>query len=106
VNFECQRCGACCCNVAENLTSGFEHYVPIEDPRSKLLTDASLRKKLVSRDNEGDPHMRMLAGRCAALLGRVGDRVRCRVYAHRPRVCRRVQPGDPDCLRARLEHGL
>ena len=101
---DCKRCGACCCNTLENTKLGFEGYVEIDDPTSRLLTDRSLRKKLVSTDERGVPHMRLLDGRCAALRGRIGGRVRCRVYGDRPRACRRVQPGDPECLRARTEN--
>jgi hypothetical protein len=103
---DCRRCGACCCNTRENIASGYAAYVEIDDPRSRLLTDASLRGKLVAVDARGAPHMRLSSDRCAALRGRLGDRVRCSIYAHRPRACRRVQPGDPDCLRARAERGL
>jgi Fe-S-cluster containining protein len=103
VALDCQRCGACCCNTLENVAIRFDGYVEIDDASSRLLTDRSLRKKLVMTDARGVPHMRLLDDRCAALRGRVGDRVRCTVYAHRPRACRRVQPGDPDCLRARAE---
>lgn len=103
---DCTSCGACCCNTPSNIERGYVAYVEIDDPRSRLLTDRSLKRKLVASDEHGIPHMRMLGERCAALSGRVGDRVRCLVYAHRPRACRRVQPGDADCLRAREERGL
>ena len=104
--FDCTSCGACCCNSPDNVARGYVAYVEIDDPRSRLLTDRSLKRKLVASDADGKPHMRMLGDRCAALSGRVGDHVRCTVYAHRPRPCRRVQPGDPDCLRSRHERGL
>lgn len=106
MTWDCTSCGACCCNTKQNIAEGFIHYVRIDQERSKLLTDRSLRKKLVTTDENGLPHMRLLANRCAALQGRIGDRVHCSVYPHRPRVCRRVQPGDSDCLHARAEQGI
>jgi len=32
--------------------------------------------------------------------------VHCAIYAQRPRGCKRVQPGDEACLRARRERGI
>jgi Fe-S-cluster containining protein len=40
------------------------------------------------------------------LKGRLGERVACQVYTHRPAPCRRVTAGDRECLRARRERGL
>jgi len=51
--------------------------------------------------------MRMVdGGRCIALRGSIGRQVRCSIYDVRPRPCRRVQAGDPSCLRARADAGL
>ncbi|MBI3523668.1 MAG: YkgJ family cysteine cluster protein [Betaproteobacteria bacterium] len=51
---------------------------------------------------------RMLShgNRCAALEGRLGERVSCSVYANRPLVCREFQAGSPDCLMVRGALGL
>ncbi len=103
--YDCQRCGACCVNPRVNADEGTEAYVEISDPRAKLLRDRSLRRKYVA-DIDGVAHLRLIDGRCAALRGATGRRVWCVVYAHRPLPCRRVQPGDGDCLRARAEAGL
>jgi len=70
-----------------------------------LRTD--LVKKLVVRDIDGVPHLRLTNdGRCVALAGAFGKDVRCQVYSHRPTPCRTVQPGDALCKRYRHEHGL
>lgn len=103
---DCGACGACCCNPQENIAEGFLGYVEVDDPRSKLLRDKSLRRKFVIEDGDGRPHLRLIDQRCSALRGAIGRQVRCVVYAHRPKGCRRVMPGDRDCLRARAEHGL
>lgn len=44
--------------------------------------------------------------RCAALTGRIGQRVACGIYEWRPNPCRELEPGSDACLRARARHGL
>lgn len=50
--------------------------------------------------------------RCTALLGDVGQQVRCTIYDQRPSPCREfachseVAEGNTDCNRARAAHGL
>ena len=106
MELDCGACGACCFNPPSNVEQGFTAYVEIDDPRSKLLRDRSLKRKFVTMDEDGRPHLRLLGDRCAALKGALGKNVRCTVYAHRPKPCRRVKPGDHDCMRARRERGL
>jgi hypothetical protein len=101
---DCQRCGACCCNPSDNRAEGFGDWIEIE-ARAVLLKRRQLAD-LVVRGADGRPHLRLREdGRCAALQGRVSERVHCRIYSVRPRACRRVQPGDPDCLAARRDAG-
>ena len=101
---DCEACGACCTNAAENEREGRRDYVPVERG-AKLLTRADLVRRWV--DMGGEPHMKLDGeGRCLALRGKLGHRVRCEIYHQRPSAGRRVQPGDGDCLRARRERGL
>jgi len=50
--------------------------------------------------------------RCAALVGRVGERAQCGIYEWRPSPCREfgalapLGRGDDACARARTRHGL
>lgn len=110
-SLDCQACGACCMNAAENGAEGRCDYVAIE-PGARLLSRVDLLRKFVvladpAQGRVAPSHLRMLAdGRCAALRGTLGQRVSCAIYHLRPRPCRTVQPGDGDCLRARLENGL
>lgn len=106
MSFDCQRCGACCQNPAVNRAEGYSAYVAIDDPKSKLLRDPAMRRRYVTFDADDRPHLRLHDDRCAALAGAIGREVRCTIYAHRPRPCRRVQPGDADCMTARAEHGM
>jgi hypothetical protein len=106
MSLDCQACGACCCNAAENEREGRFDYVPIE-PGTALLSRSDLLRKFVIFNEAGEPHLRMnKEGRCQALLGALGRNVSCSIYHHRPRACRTVQPGDGDCVRARSERGL
>ena len=106
MSYDCQRCGACCVNLPENVAEGFSSWVEIE-PDDVILADAELVRKLVVRDGDGVPHLRLAPdGRCLALRGGLGRRVKCDIYADRPSPCRRVQAGDELCLRYRREHGI
>ena len=44
--------------------------------------------------------------RCAALTGKLGERVGCGIYEWRPSPCREFEAGSEACQRARLRHGL
>jgi Fe-S-cluster containining protein len=80
--------------------------VEVEDGDS-ILTRLDLTRKLVIRDLDGVPHLRIASdGRCLALAGALGRHTRCTIYSDRPSACRRVHPGDALCIRYRREHGL
>jgi Fe-S-cluster containining protein len=103
---DCTACGACCTNPEENRSEGFLYYVEV-DRGFSLLARADLRKRYVVEDPEGVPHLRLdPAQRCAALVGKLGKRVHCAIYEHRPRGCRLVEAGSPRCLQARSERGI
>lgn len=44
--------------------------------------------------------------RCAALGGKVGEKVGCGIYEWRPSPCREFEAGSEACHRARARHGL
>ena len=105
-DYDCMRCGACCCNPNENREEGFPFYVEVQ-PDNRLLTKDDLKKRFLVFDEAGVPHMRLdPAGRCVALKGRLGRSVTCAVYEDRPRGCRLVEAGSPRCLQARKERGI
>jgi Fe-S-cluster containining protein len=106
-DLNCRSCGACCCNSKANQAEGYAWYVPVDNPRSKLLSRDDWRKRYVVLDEEGQPHLRLeMAFRCAALTGKLGRNVTCQVYGDRPAGCRRVEAGDAECRRARTELGM
>lgn len=104
---DCQRCGACCVNPAENRAEGYLFYVLV-DRAAPLLRKPDLVRRLLHYDEEQTPHLRLVGEeqRCVALRGGLGKRVRCEIYRDRPLACKRVEAGSARCLQARREHGL
>jgi len=91
LNFDCQACGACCAYseswpvfIGEGDSAGIPQDL-IDFERGRML---SHRK------------------RCAALVGDLGTRAQCSVYANRPLVCREFQAGSEDCIMVRRSFGM
>lgn len=104
--YDCQPCGACCRNPAFNREHGLVDYVQVF-PADALFKMKGLRATLTARNGDGEWHMRMNErDRCVALEGEIGHHTACGIYALRPGVCRRVEPGDDKCIIARQENGL
>lgn len=103
---DCQSCGACCTNPEENRAEGFRSYVEVA-AGEPLLKKRDLSKRYTVVDDAGVVHLRLdPSERCVALLGKLGKRVTCAIYAVRPRGCRLVEAGSPRCLLAREERGI
>jgi hypothetical protein len=101
----CLSCGACCaCYRASFYWSEAEDAsvggVPLA--LTKKLNDF----RLVMIGTEGSQP------RCIALQGFIGQRVRCRIYAQRPSICREFEPAwqnhtpNPRCDDARRAWGM
>ena len=107
MTFDCRRCGACCCNPAENRAEGYRDYVLVE-PGSRLLRRRRILGRYTVLNAGGERHLKLVGAeqRCAALEGALGRRVRCGVYADRPAGCRKVEPGSDRCVQYRKERGL
>ena len=105
--FDCQSCGACCCNTDENGAEDYVDYVQVT-ARSPLAKQPSLLRKLTVLNARGERHMKLPGEeqRCAALSGTLGVRVSCVIYALRPAGCRKVVPGSKECRRDRRERGI
>ena len=98
---DCQACGACCKNPPGNVAEGFRDYVQVERGDAILRKPDLLRRYTVV-NADGVPHLRLdPEGRCLALKGALGKRVRCAIYHDRPGPCRRVQAGSELCLEYR-----
>jgi Fe-S-cluster containining protein len=107
VIYDCQACGACCCNSDENRAERFIDYVEV-GPRAALSRRPGPLRRLTVLNERGERHMKLEGEeqRCIALSGTPGVRVFCTIYQLRPAACRRVQPGSKECRRARRERGI
>jgi Fe-S-cluster containining protein len=107
VVFDCQSCGACCCNTDENRAEKYVDYVLV-GARSPLAKHPALLRRLTVLNGEGERHMKLHGAeqRCAALSGELGVRVACTIYELRPAGCRKVRPGSKECRRDRRERGI
>ena len=94
----CTACGACCAayRVDFSVHELDELRGAVPAGLAVRLTDRLVRLR-------GTDHQ---PPRCAALVGRVGGRVQCGIYAERPGPCRELEPGSDACRRARARHGL
>ncbi len=94
----CTECGACCASFRVDFSvhelDSLGGSVP--DGLTVEVTDSTCRMR-------GTDHV---PTRCAALTGRIGERVGCGIYEWRPNPCRELEPGSVGCHRARLRHGL
>lgn len=106
--FDCQACGACCCNTERNLSAGSRDYIEITRDDVLFQTDRARLKRLARRNDEGQWFFRLVGEeqRCVGLDGELGVGVGCDLYSVRPRGCRNVEAGDEECLKARAFFGL
>ena len=67
-----------------------------------------LLRRLTVLNGAGERHMKLVGQqqRCAALDGKLGERVSCTIYELRPSGCRAVVPGSKECRRDRRERGI
>ena len=106
--FDCQACGACCCNTKRNRALQTRDYVEVGRDDVLYRDHRDLLKRLGTRNDDGVWHLRLVGEeeRCVALDGDLGEGVGCEIYKVRPSGCRRVEAGDADCLQARRDQGL
>jgi len=88
---DCLACGACCA-----YSESWPAFIGDGDANG-------IPQEFIDAD-EG--RMRCHDKRCSALVGEIGKRAHCRVYAHRPLVCREFQPGSDDCVMVRRSFAL
>jgi len=101
----CLNCGACCA------TFRVSFYWGETDACEGGLVPGYLTEQI-------SPHLSCMQGtnqpvpRCTALMGTVGEGVRCNIYEQRSSSCRDFAwhgengVANPDCQRARARHGL
>lgn len=104
--YDCQSCGACCCNTAKNIAQDYPFYVEVEKSDVLFKTRRKLLAEVAEPDDKGVYHLKLVGDeqRCIALKGELGEQVTCSIYQFRPSGCRQVTGGDDECLRARKLH--
>ncbi|MCP5161254.1 MAG: YkgJ family cysteine cluster protein [Hahellaceae bacterium] len=100
----CVSCGACCAFFRVSF-----HWSEQSDGGGTVpdgLTSAINQHLSCMKGTESRP------SRCVALIGSVGEQVRCSIYDLRSTTCREFQPSgygglhNPDCDRARASWGM
>ena len=94
----CTSCGACCCNFRVD----FAVY-ELDDMGGRVPSGLTVPVNGSTVRMRGTDHVPI---RCAALSGKVGDKVDCGIYEWRPSPCREFEEGSDACIRARTRHGL
>ncbi|PZQ72502.1 MAG: zinc/iron-chelating domain-containing protein [Variovorax paradoxus] len=94
----CQTCGACCAAFRVDFSV---HELDAEGGRVPAGLAVQVNDTLCRM--RGTDHT---PPRCAALTGRIGERVACGIYEWRPGPCHELEAGSDACERARVRHGL
>ncbi len=94
----CQSCGACCANFRVDF-SVYELDIEGGSVPSGLTVEVNGNTARM----RGTDHVPI---RCAALTGKLGEKVGCGIYEWRPSPCHEFEEGSDACNRARARHGL
>jgi len=94
----CLSCGACCASFRVDFSAfeSDEQGGSVPAGLAVEVTGSTCRMR-------GTDHQ---PPRCAALTGRLGQRVACGIYEWRPSPCREFEAGSPACNGARARHGM
>lgn len=90
----CRQCGACCATFRVSF-----YWAEAAALADSLTEKVNETYRCMAGTNTSAP-------RCQALRDKVGNRVSCSAYGHRPLPRREVQPDDDKCRSARARHGL
>jgi Fe-S-cluster containining protein len=94
----CQSCGACCASFRVDFSVHEMDHLGGTVPTGLAVevTDSTCRMR-------GTDHS---PARCAALSGKLGEKIGCGIYEWRPSPCREFEEGSDACQRARARHGM
>lgn len=101
----CLNCGACCATFRVSFYWGETDAAPEGIIPSHLTEQVNHYYSCMQGTNQPSP-------RCVALLGNIGEGVRCNIYEKRSSACREFSyhgengQASPICQRARAVHGL
>lgn len=97
---DCITCGACCAAFPV-VSVGADDDIA-ENDRWDVTASVSNGEIIVDRYVRRDPES--LA--CVALDGALGQSCSCRIYSHRPRICRLFEAGSDRCHELRRAYGF
>lgn len=101
----CLNCGACCATFRVSFYWGETDSSPEGQVPEHLTEQISPHLSCMQGTNNPNP-------RCTALMGMIGDAVRCNIYDKRSSSCREFAwhgengEDNADCQKARARHGL
>lgn len=95
---QCTSCGACCASFRVDF-SVFEYEEAGGSVPAGLAASITEQTCRMRGTDHSPP-------RCAALYGRLGEKVSCGIYEWRPSPCREFEEGSDACQRARQRHAL
>lgn len=95
---DCITCGACCASFRVD----FSMY-EVDDAGGRVPKGLTVDVNGSTCRMRGTDYHPV---RCAALTGKLGEKVACGIYEWRPSPCREFAEGSDACQRARSRHGL
>lgn len=98
MNNPCTACGVCCASFRVDF-SVQETQAEGGSVPDGLVVEVTRHTARLRGTDHSPP-------RCAALTGKLGERVACGIYEWRPSPCREFEAGSDACARARIRHGL
>ncbi len=94
----CLSCGACCACFRVDFAVN-----DLDDMGGQVPSGLAVEVNGSTCRMRGTDHVPI---RCAALTGKVGEKVGCGIYEWRPSPCREFEAGSDACARARIRHGM
>jgi uncharacterized protein len=94
----CTACGACCACFRVDFS-----VHELQDQGGTVPNGLAVDVTSSMARMRGTDHA---SPRCAALTGKLGEKIACGIYEWRPSPCREFEEGSDACNRARGKHGL
>lgn len=95
---DCTRCGACCAAFRVDFA-----VQELGDQGGTVPVGLTVPVTAYTSRMRGTDYA---TPRCAALSGKIGERIGCGIYEWRPSPCRELAPDSDACHRARVRHGI
>ena len=94
----CTSCGACCASFRVDFA-----VQELQDQGGSVPDGLAVEVNTNIARMRGTDHQ---PPRCAALSGKLGEKIGCGIYEWRPSPCREFAEGSEACDRARRRHGM